>query len=88
MRDFRKISFITFGNPNHYDGTGAMRKELRARIKDEDAKQLLNCFDPADIKEMHQDEISDYLSDAAPVGFVFEIRTDDRGNSNYGYFAV
>lgn len=87
MRDFGKIGFITFGNPNHYDGTGAMRKELRLRMKESDAKQLKGLFSEEDIREMHQDELGDILSDAAPEGFVFEIRTDERGNSNYGYFA-
>ncbi len=88
MRDFSKIGFITFGNPNHYDGAKLMRKELRARMKDEDAKQLVDCFSEAEIKEMHQDNIADVLSDAAPEGYVFEIRKDDHGNSNYGYFAI
>lgn len=31
------------------------------------------------------DEVADYLSDMAPEGYVFELRSN-AGNSNYGYF--
>ncbi len=86
MRDFSKIGFITFGNPNHYDGTKLMRKELRRRLKEDDAKALAEVLEGEDIKSLHQDVIADYLSDAAPEGYVFEVRKDDRGNSNWGYF--
>jgi hypothetical protein len=39
---FPRMGQVTFGNPNHYDGSGLMLRELRARARDtdEDAKGL------------------------------------------------
>jgi hypothetical protein len=100
---FAREGFVTSGNPNHYDGSGLMLRELRARSRDSDtggnvltayegiAADYLSDFGVplteknASVSCGLQDQIADILSDAAPEGYVFEIRKQ-RGNSNWGYF--
>ena len=36
MTSFARMGFVTFGNPNHYNGSGLMLRELRARCRDSD----------------------------------------------------
>ena len=99
---FSRAGFVTAGNPNHYDGSDLLLRELRARSRDADEPQLKDAV--RDLETSHEEDygcklsereainhclgdvIADYLSDAAPDGYVFEIRRDSQGNSNWGYF--
>lgn len=100
LAKFERLGFITFGNPNHYDGSGLLLRELRVRAREEKRAEYALEEIEAEFKEDYGiklteaeavrknmgDILGDRLSDLAPDGTVFEIRPDDRGNHNYGYF--
>lgn len=100
MATFDRLGFITAGDPNHYDGSGLLLKELRKRATEDPVVAERVAELEADFKEDHGvkltekeavrknmgDIFGDILSDMAPEGVVFEIRSDSRGHHNYGYF--
>ncbi len=99
---FPRMGQITLGNPNHYNGSGLMLRELRARAKDPDGAHAKAALDDleAGFKEdegvklserlavQHNlcDIIGDLLSDLCPEGLEFDVRRWPDGNHNYGYY--
>ena len=92
MRDFSKIGFVTWGDPNHYDSDKPMQAELRRRIKDGDegGKACQDLLDSEGLKpkDLSADHIGDLLSDTCPNGYLFEVRKGPDGNHNWGYFPI
>jgi hypothetical protein len=94
--------WITFGNPNHYDGSGLMLRELRARCRDAD----MEPHQKTSIEDMEAEFKANYgykLTEAEAVrhnysDIIADLLSDmapegfvfeirkNNGNSNYGYF--
>jgi hypothetical protein len=65
---FPRIGWITAGNPNHYDGSGLLLKELRARSRDGeefDGPNAQSALD--DFTEEYEEEYGEKLTESNAV---------------------
>lgn len=99
---FARMGWVTFGNPNHYDGAGLLLRELRARCRDADMepyqKSAITDLEE-DFKENYGEKLTEKSAVRRNMGDVIADLLSDMapegtvfeirkngGDSNYGYF--
>lgn len=99
---FARMGWVTFGNPNHYDGAGLLLRELRARCRDAD----MEPHQKTAVSDLEADFLAEYgekLTEKSAVrrnmgDVIADLLSDmapagtvfeirkNAGDSNYGYF--